>query len=209
MSSEESGVYVVVPSLSKVSAGIRGHAAKEARTDRLPSNERWGQLIPLAGAALVASFFVIHLTRPTGFFTSEFGQLAELLLYGMLAVGVLPFIVRLVGGSKNAARPFEIVSMGVGFIGQLYYLIVFPFNFAYFAAPLPGSLEFLLDWVPAELVKWILGIGIVGSVVFSACDFLLYRAVKKRLAGQNDPVDQKKDDNEEAGVTVVQLTKST
>ncbi len=174
--------------------GIAELVAKEARSDAISMSERWGQLIPLAGTALVILFFVIHQTRPTGFFTAEFGTLATVLTWGMVAVGTIPFFVRMIKGSKNYTRPFEIGSMAVSFVALLYLLIVFPFNFAHFAAPLPASLEFLLDWVPSVLGWWVLAIGVVGSALFAVYTLFLYLAVRKSMAAGNEPVDQKKDD---------------
>lgn len=181
MSSTEPEVKVVVPTPSEVKTGFDVLATKEAKNDAVPRSERWGQLIPLAGAALIVAFFAIHQLKPTGFFTAEYGTTAQVLLYGALVAGAIPFVVRLVKGSKNFTRPFEIGSMAVSFVGQLYLLLVFPFNFAYFAAPLPSFLEFLLDWVPADLGKLVLGIGVVGSVVFGVYTFFVYFSVRRRL----------------------------
>lgn len=164
---------------------LEGQAEKEARRDIVPSSERKAQLIPVVGIVVVIAFFVIHQTRPTGFFTEDFGTLASVLLYGMLIAAAVPFLVRGLVGRKNLTRLFEAGAMVVVFVAHVYLLAVFPFNFTHFAAPLPSSLEFLLDWVSATLAKWVLGIGIIGSATFSVFSLLLYLTVKRLLRGHN------------------------
>jgi len=153
---------------------------KEARRDALSFPDRMGQIAGLVCSVIVVAFVAIHQTRPTGFFTDEFGTLAAVLLYGGIIVGMAPVVVRLIVGSKNQARPFEVVSMVVSFVAMIYLLAVFPFDFAHFAEPLPSSLEFLLDWISATLAKIVLGIGILVTAVMSVHTLALYIGVKRR-----------------------------
>lgn len=155
---------------------------KEAKRDSIPFSEKVGQLVAIAGTVIVLLFFSIHQTRPTGFFTDEFGSGDSALMYVMILLGILPALVRFLKGSRNAARPPDALSLATFFVGGLYFLITWPFDFAYFAAPLPHSLEFLLDWVTADIGKLVTGIGVVVSPFFSALTFLTYLGVKKRLA---------------------------
>ncbi len=156
---------------------ISEQIAKDAANDTIPMKERWGQLIPLAGTALVTLFFVIHALRPTGFFTAEFTTLAAVLTWTMVATGTAPFVVRMVTGSKTVTKWFEMAGMAVSVVALLYLVVVFPFNFEYFAAPLPAALEPLLSWVPSWLGWWVLAIGVVGA---GAClGYNAYLAVRK------------------------------
>lgn len=155
---------------------------KEAKRDSIPFSEKVGQLVAIAGTVIVLLFIAIHQTRPTGFFTDEFGSGDSVLMYVMVLVGIVPALVRFLKGSRNAARPPDALSLAVFFVGGLYFLITWPFDFAYFAAPLPHSLEFLLDWVTDDIGKLLTGIGIVASPFFSVFTFLTYLGVKKRLA---------------------------
>src|SRR4030042_1927557 len=82
-------------------------AEKEAKRDRLPYSERIGQVVAIAGAFIVLAFFVIHQTRPTGFFTDEFGTGDSTLFYVMILVGLVPAFIRLLLGTRNAARPAD------------------------------------------------------------------------------------------------------
>jgi len=163
-------------------AWISSQADREARTDRISFGERMGQLVAVAGFLVVIVFVAIHQTRPTGFFTDDFGTLASVLLYGALVIGIVPLLVRFYTGRKNVARPFELIGFFPFLVGQLYFLVVFPFEFDHFADPLPRSLEFLLDWISPTLAKIVLGIGVVGSIVFMIYNSFLYLGVKDRLA---------------------------
>jgi hypothetical protein len=156
-------------------------AEKEAKRDRIPNSERFGQVVSIACAIIVLAFVVVHQTRPTGFFTDEFGTGDSALLYLMILVGIIPALIRLLLGTRNAARPADAFSLALFFVGGLYFLLTWPFDFAYFADPLPHSLEFLIDWVSADLAKVLTGIGVVVSPIVSVITFLSYVVVKKRM----------------------------
>jgi hypothetical protein len=156
-------------------------AEKEMKRDRIPNSERFGQVVAIAGTVIVLAFFVIHQTRPTGFFTNEFGTGDSALLYVMILVGLVPALIRLLLGTRNAARPADALSLALFFVGGLYFLLTWPFDFAYFADPLPHSLEFLIDWISADLAKVLMGIGVVASPFFSVFTFLSYVVVKRRM----------------------------
>ena len=156
---------------------------KEAAKDKVSPSERFGQVLGVAATVIIIAFFAIHQTRPTGFFTDEFGTASATLLYAMLALGMIPQLVRFIIGRKNLARPFDVLTLALFFVAGLYFLVVFPFDFTHFAEPFPRALEFLLDWISGTLAKWVIGIGVVASPFFSVYTFLLYVAVKRRLMG--------------------------
>jgi len=164
-------------------AWINGQADKEAKSDQLGSKERKGQLAAVAGFVILVVFVALHQTESTGLFTDEFGTAAAVLLYGMIVFGTVPLLVRfLVVRKNNPARLLEAAAMALSFVGHLYFFVVFPFDMSHFADPLPGSLEFLIDWISPTLAKWILGLGAIGSVIFTVYDLVLYMAVEERLS---------------------------
>ncbi len=168
---------------ARLGAWFEGQVEKEAKKDVLSFPDRMGQIAALACSVIAIAFVAIHDTRPTGFFTDEFGMLAAALLYGMLVVGMIPVLVRLVTGRKNLARLVEAGTTVVFFVALLYLLVVFPFDFSHFAEPLPRSLEFLLEWIPEVLAKVAMAIGIIASAILPAYTYLLYLGVRRRLAG--------------------------
>ncbi len=155
---------------------------KEVKRDSLKWSERVGEVAAIICTFIVIIFFAIHQTRPTGFFTDEFGTADSVLLYLMLLIGVVPAFIRLLLGSRNAARPFDAFSLAVFCVGSLYFLATFPFDFTYFAEPFPDSLEFLIDWISADLAKLLLVLGAIAAPFFSVYTYILYLGVKKRMA---------------------------
>ena len=154
---------------------------KEAEKDRLNEAERAMQLISWVFTAIAAWFLLSHWTEDTGFFTSEFGQLDALVLFGPLLFGLLPPLVRTLRGRKNISRPWDILGSMLFVLSSAYFLCAFPFDMAFFAVPLPEGMRFLIDWVTEDIAKVVLVIGIVGGVLGIAWTTLTYFKVKEIL----------------------------
>ncbi|MCJ7562638.1 MAG: hypothetical protein MUO84_06475 [Thermoplasmata archaeon] len=158
---------------------IWNRAEKEAKADVLSFPERTGQPFAVVGFLFFIAFIAIHQTKPTGFLTDDFGTVAAVLLYGMLIVGMLPAMVRFFTGRKNPGRLFEAGGLAFCFVAEFYLLVVFPFNFAHFAEPLPGPLVFLIDWVSGTFARLMLGFAVLMSAIFSIHNLLLYFSVRR------------------------------
>lgn len=154
-------------------------ADKEADREYLSNGERIGEAVALVASVLMIAFFAIHQTRPTGFFLDD---TAPVLIYLVLAYGMVPSAVRMIFGSRNIARPLEAIGMLIFLVVAVYLLAEFPFEMSRLAQPLPHDLEFLLDWVPASLAKWVMGVGAVACAFFGPYTLLLYPTIKKILA---------------------------
>ena len=154
---------------------------KEAEKDGLKDAERAGQLGSFFIIGLAAWFLLTHWTDDTGFYTSDFGQLDAVLLFGPLFFGVLPPLVRTLRGRKNIARPWDIVSSMLFVLSFAYFLCAFPFDMAFFAVPLPESLRFLIDWVSEDIAKWALIIGVFGGIIAIGWTTFTYFKVKATL----------------------------
>lgn len=159
---------------------------KEAAREEVSLGERVGEAFALAFSMIFIAFFAIHQTRPTGFFTDDTGPL---LIYLVLVYGMVPSAMRLLLGRRNMARPLEAIGMAIFLVVGVYLLAAFPFEMSRFAQPLPHSMEFLIEWIPESLAKWVLGIGAVACAFFAPYTFMLYLSVKERLAeeGQEGP----------------------
>ncbi|MEW5748636.1 MAG: hypothetical protein AB1793_07650 [Candidatus Thermoplasmatota archaeon] len=153
-----------------------GQVEKEADREYLSNGERIGEAVAIAASLLMVAFFAIHQTRPTGFFTNDS---AAPLAYLVIVYGMVPSAVRMLLGRRNIARPLEAIGMLIFLVVSVYLLVEFPFDMSRFAQPLPHSMEFLLDWIPASLVKWVLGIGAAACAFFGPYTLMLYPAVKK------------------------------
>ncbi len=154
---------------------------KEAEKDKLKDAERASQLVSWFFTGLAAWFLLTHWTDDTGFFTSEFGRLDAVLLFGPLFFGVLPPLVRTLRGRKNIARPWDIFGSILFVLSSAYFLCAFPFDMAFFALPLPESLRFLIDWVSEDFAKLILVIGVIGGIIGIGWTTLTYFKVREIL----------------------------
>jgi len=161
---------------------LMAQAEKWAAKDRVSLSELVGEAVGILIGIVILAFFAIHQTRPTGFFAEDFGDADAALLYLLIVMGMVSPVVRFIYRRRNIARPFDVFGMAVFFVAGLYFLIKWPFDFAYFADPLPRALEPLLDWVSGTLARWLLGIGVIVSVFVSIYTFLLYIGVKKRMS---------------------------
>ena len=154
---------------------------KEANKDVLSMPERIGQIVGAVAICIFLVFFIVHQTRSTGFFTSDFGGLEAALFYSSGAFGLVPTFVRLFTGRKNPARFFDGIGSALGFVVVLYLLAVFPFDFAFIAEPLPGGIQFLLDWISNGLAKIVMALAVVVTAIVTPYTFMLYYGVRRRL----------------------------
>jgi hypothetical protein len=154
---------------------------KEARKDVLAKSDLFGQVVGMVCICVFLAFFVIHQTRPTGFFTSDFGNVEAALFYGAGAYGLIPSAVRLITGRKNPARFFDGIGSGLMLVSVTYLLAVFPFDFSYVAEPLPGFMQFLLDWVSNDLAKIVMVIAAIATAATTPYTLMLYYGVRSRL----------------------------
>jgi hypothetical protein len=72
-------------------------------------------------------------------------------------------------------------------LSSAYFLCAFPFDMAFFAVPLPESLQFLIDWVSEDIAKVVLMIGIIGGVFGIGWTSLTYFKVKEILEHRTAP----------------------
>lgn len=133
------------------------HRRAHIRRDRniLTIPDRAGEIAGIFLTLLVVSFFVYHQTTNTGFMTSAFGSIATLLFYGSFVLSIITSIARAAIGRRDKARPFEFASNVFTAIAALWFLSVFPFNFAHLADPLPSFMRFILSWI-SNGIGWVI-----------------------------------------------------
>jgi hypothetical protein len=158
------------------------HAESEAKKDVIPTSERWGNIVGLIIIFLVFIFFVAHQVWQTGFFTSSFGTVEMFLFYAALLFGIVTTSVRGVVGRKNVARLFDAFGGGLFFIALVWLYVVFPFNFAHFADPLPRALEFLLRWITDDIARVLMILGLIGTPIMMIYNALMYTLVRRELS---------------------------
>jgi hypothetical protein len=118
----------------------------------LSTPERWLELLFVILLLLLFGFFIYHQTTNTGFFTSRFGTFEMVCLYSPIVLAGTAPIVRGLTGRRNPARLLEVFTSLLTAITALWFLIVFPFNFAHFADA-PGEMRFVFAWINDDIGK--------------------------------------------------------
>ncbi|OPX61053.1 MAG: hypothetical protein A4E29_00976 [Methanomassiliicoccales archaeon PtaB.Bin134] len=158
---------------------------REAKNDRLKQGERAGQLAGVILSIIVFIFLLVHWADDTGFYSSEFNEMDATVLFGPLLFGMVPSAFRFLVGRKNPSRPLDVVVSVLFVISAIYFLNYFHFNMEFFADPLPGSLEFLLDWMTEGIARIFLIIGVIGgtfSVVWTALTYVKVKEILEKRA---------------------------
>ncbi len=92
------------------------------------------------------------------------------LFYGSLIFWIVSAGLEGVFGRRLLSRLFDAFG-GLVFatIGITWLLVVFPFEFAYFADVLPDSLRFLVQWISNDIARVLMVLGIIvylGAAVY-------------------------------------------
>ena len=128
----------------------------------IPFGERVVGISIVVFSILILLYFAAHQMRSTGFFTAKFGTMEMLMLYGLLTLGIVSAGLEGVLGRRHISRLFDVFG-GLIFaaIFSVWLLVLFPFEFAYFADVLPDSLSFLLQWISNDIARVLMVLGII------------------------------------------------
>ncbi len=104
------------------------------------------------------------------------------MLYGSLVFWIVTAGLEGVLGQRLLSRLFDTFG-GLIFatVATAWLLVVFPFEFAYFADVLPDSLRFLAQWISNDIARVLMVLGIIvhlGAAVY--CPFAYGFVGKKR-----------------------------
>jgi hypothetical protein len=128
----------------------RGKA--EADKD-IPKNERIAGIgFFFAGSILIVLYLAAHQIWSTGFFTAKFSTIEMIMLYGSWIAWIITSGLEGVLGQRLLSRLFDTFG-GIIFIAvaTAWLLVVFPFDFTYFANVLPDFLRFLVQWISNDI----------------------------------------------------------
>ena len=131
---------------------------------------------------LIVLYFIAHQMGSTGFFTATFGTLEMIMLYGSLIYWIVTCVVLLIG-LKNLSRNIDSFG-GLIFatVGIAWLLVVFPFDFAYFADVLPDFLRFLVQWISNDIAQVLMVLGIILHLILAIFSGILRVFVLKARA---------------------------
>ncbi|NCF67081.1 MAG: hypothetical protein GWP61_13985 [Chloroflexi bacterium] len=128
----------------------------------IPFGERVVGIAIVVFSVLMVLYLGAHQTRSTGFFTGTFGTLETLMLYGILILGIISAGLEGVFGLRLYSRLFDVFGgLILAAVCTAWLLMVFPFEFAYFADVLPGSLSFLVQWISNDVARVLMVLGII------------------------------------------------
>lgn len=155
--------------------------AKSEADKGVPSGDRVTGIFLVVVGILFGVYFVSHQVGSTGFFTTAFGTLETVLLYGSLIFWGLTGFLDGIVGQRLLSRMLDAFG-GVIFatISLAWLLVVFPFEFAHFPDILPDSLRFLVQWISNDIAHWIMLIGVILLAVASVYCPIAYGFIDKK-----------------------------
>jgi hypothetical protein len=133
----------------------------KAEADKgIPKNERIASIgFFFAGSVLMILYLVSHQIWSTGFFTTKFGPIEMLMLYGSWISLSISSGLEGILGQRLLSRLFDTFG-GIIYISvaTAWLIIVFPFDFTYFANVLPDFLRFLVQWISNDIARIIMAL---------------------------------------------------
>ena len=147
----------------------------------IPYGERVVGIAIVVFSILLMLYFVAHQRRSTGFFTATFGTPEMIMLYGVLIAGIISAGLEGVFGLRLHSRLFDAFG-GLIFatICIAWLLVVFPFEFSYFADVLPESLRFLVQWISNNIARVLMVMGIIVHLAAAVYTPRAYKFVGKK-----------------------------
>ncbi len=128
----------------------------------IPSSERFVGISIVVFSVLLVLYFIAHQTQSTGFFTASFGASEKLALYGLLILGMISAGLEGIFGQRLYSRIFDVFGgLILAAVCTIWLLVVFPFEFAYFADVAPDSLRFLVGWISNDIARVLMVLAII------------------------------------------------
>jgi hypothetical protein len=147
----------------------------------IPFGERVVGIALVVLNVMMLWYFVAHQTRATGFFTPTFGKSEMVMLYGLLILGMISAGLEGVFGKRLYSRIFDVFGgLLLAAVFTIWLLVLFPFDFAYFADVSPESLSFLLRWISNDIARVLMVLAIIVYLGAAAYCPIAYGFVSKR-----------------------------
>ncbi len=156
--------------------------AKEELSDEIASNDIIASIFLILVNGLFGLYFIIHQMVSTGFFTSMFSTFEMIMLYGIIIYWITTSILILIG-QKHPSRDLDTYG-GLFFatFAIVWLILIFPFEFAYFANVLPDFLRFLVQWISNEIALVLLIILSIIHLILAVYSLIIRLFVRKARA---------------------------
>ncbi len=162
----------------------------KAEADKgIPKNERIvGIGFFFTCSVLMILYLAAHQIWSTGFFTSKFGTTEMIMLYGSWISWTITSGLEGLLGKRLFSRLFDAFG-GIIFIAvaTAWLVVVFPFDFTYFADVLPGFLRFLVQWISNDIARILLGLYAIVMGIAAVYAPIAYKFIRiKRLDNEQE-----------------------
>jgi len=166
--------------LNKTKENESWYSRAKAEADKgIPYGERVVGIAIVVVCVLFVLYFVAHQMWSTGFFTATFDTLEMIMLYGSLIFMIVSAGLEGIFGQRLLSRLWDAFG-GLIFasIGEIWLLVVFPFEFTYFADVLPDFLRFLVQWISNDIARVLLVILIIVTLGAAIVTPITYKFVR-------------------------------
>lgn len=152
--------------------------AKAEADKGVPANDRVVGVAIVVVSVLMFLYYIAHQVWSTGFFTSAFGTLEMIMLYGSLVAWITTGALEGIFAQRLLSRFFDVFG-GIIFItiSIAWLFVAFPFEFTYFADVLPDFLRFLVQWISNDIAKGVMLVGTILLVVAAFYSPIAYKFV--------------------------------
>ena len=173
-------------SLTDTEATENWFSRGKAEADKgIPKNERIAGIgFFFAGSVLMVLYLAAHQIWSTGFFTTKLGTIEMILLYGSWIAWIITSGLEGVLGQRLLSRLFDTFG-GIIFIAVAtgWLLVVFPFEFTYFADVLPDFLRFLVQWISNDIARVVMALYTVAmgiAAVYAPIGYKFFRIKRSK-----------------------------
>ena len=137
----------------------------------IPKYERVVGVAIVVVSILMVLYLAAHQIGSTGFFTAKFGTTEMVMLYGAWFFWIITAGLEGVLGQRLLSRLFDTLG-GLIFaaFATAWLVVVFPFEFEYFAEVLPDFLRMFVQWISNDIALIVLLLGIIaylGAAIYA------------------------------------------
>ena len=128
--------------------------AKKEANKGIPKNERLTSVLIFCFCMFIVVYLALNQIYSTGFYTSTFGPLEQIMLYGSWIAWIITSGLEGLLGQRFLSRLFDSFG-GIFFIvvATAWLVVIFPFDFTYFSYVLPDFLRFSVQWITNEIAQ--------------------------------------------------------
>ena len=153
--------------------------AKEELSDEIAYSDKIASIFLILVNSLFGLFFIAHQTASSGFFTPKFNIFEMVMLYGIIIYWITTSVLILIG-QKHPSRDLDTYG-GLFFatFAIVWLIVIFPFEFTYFANLLPDFLRFLVQWISNEIALVLLILLSIPHLILAIYSLILRLYVRK------------------------------